>query len=485
LICRALWRDIKKQVYKVIIPAASLMVKFTDVKNRRNASVFVDYVKGIACINHSQRYVEECEDGTKLLYASYQDYLDAARIFNGQGEYLGTRLDKSEFATVQYIKDTGNDGATISGIFAELASKFPTDRWNPQKVRRMMEGRADRENAQGLTGKVTGLEARAFEDEQTGKWNKRYYILGDVVEGAVKVQIATPIAESTAVEGLSQLSHVIPRMGLCKIDNNGRSQIPFIPNIPIYIDTRDNGIRRELDLADKKSMFFPNNNYILSLWDKRDNQNKKGSKDSDLTSSQGWDNVGNSGKQTSNEFKDDRNTLPPAKTIHIDPTLRFLDDIAPYKKDDVAGIGEDEALRLLTINTPKVCELVLAQGDRERFHNALKSLVREYSYGEVNRRGVIIDNVATQSNLTRTEVVALLDAAGWSPRNREDEDQIWFKPIRNLASLIGASRSNLNAGVITDLKSSGYAEHAIDDLFNTFVGGRIGQLEHYRYGAEA
>ena len=96
-----------------------------------------------------------------------------------------------------------------------------------------------------------------------------------------------------------------------------------------------------------------------------------------------------------------------------------------------------------------------------------------------------IFDVVAQSNLTRTEVAALLEAAGWSPKNREEETQIWFKPIRNLASLIGSARSHQNARAIADLKSSGYTEQTVNDLFNTFIGGKIWQLAHYRYGAEA
>ena len=235
------------------------------------------------------------------------------------------------------------------------------------------------------------------------------------------------------------------------------------------------------------------------------------------------------------EFKDARHTIPRAKPIIIDPiidqktdlisdgdriapnrareyvhdaeslclitknrsisewivngqkiiTLRFLDDIAPYKRDEVAGIGEDEAHRLLNMNTPKKCELMLSQEDREHFNNALKSLVKEYPLGEILRRGVTIDDVAAQSNLTRTEVVALLDASGWAPKNMEEEPRIWFNPIRNLFSKIGKAKRPLNAGVISDLKSSGYTEQTVNDLFNTFIGGKIGQLAHYRYGAEA
>jgi hypothetical protein len=165
-------------------------------------------------------------------------------------------------------------------------------------------------------------------------------------------------------------------------------------------------------------------------------------------------------------------------------TLRFLEDIAEYKKDEVACIGDDKAYGFLTMSNPRVCELVLAQEDRERFHKALKSLVKEYPFGEVQRKGVTIDDVANQSNLTKTEVAALLEADDWMPKSMKDGTQIWFKPIRNLFSKIGASKCHLFAGVKSDL-TSGYTVQTVDDLFGTSIGGKTGQLEHFRYGAEA
>lgn len=177
--------------------------------------------------------------------------------------------------------------------------------------------------------------------------------------------------------------------------------------------------------------------------------------------------------------------LTPNEEEHKIITLRFLDEIAQYKKDEIAGISEDEGHRLLNMSNPKVCELVLSQEDREHFYNELRSLVREYPFGEVLRRGVIIDDVAAQSNLTRTEVAALLEADDWSPKNRQYENQIWFKPMKNLFIKIGEAKRPLNVGVISDLKSSGYTEQTVNDLFNTFIGGKIGQMTHYRYGAEA
>lgn len=208
LICRALWRDIKSRVYRVHLPAADKLIEFSDVSNRRNPSLFVDLVIGLACIHHRQRITEEGPNGETILYANYEDYIEAAKLFNSQGDYLGTRLDKSEFEAVQYIKDQGPEGASINGIFYHLDGKFPNDGWNTQRVRRLMDGRPDRE-IKGLADTVPGIEVR-WNINDSGSKTKVYAIPGDLSLG---IQVTIHDLKTVSGEDLSHLSHRFPTLG--------------------------------------------------------------------------------------------------------------------------------------------------------------------------------------------------------------------------------------------------------------------------------
>ena len=230
LICQELWRDIKSQVYRVRHPAASQLIEFSDVSNRRNPGLFMDLVTGLACIRHRQRITEEGPNGEVILYANFEDYLDAARLFNSQGDYLGTRLDKAEFEAVQYIKDQGPEGATLNGIFYHLNSKFPADGWNTQKVRRLMDGRPDRE-IKGLSDTIPGIEPR-WQTNDSGSKYKVYSIPGDLRLG-VRVTVHDPRSKPISDDDFSHLSHRFPILGKEENDINTPLSHPSSPKYPI------------------------------------------------------------------------------------------------------------------------------------------------------------------------------------------------------------------------------------------------------------
>jgi hypothetical protein len=229
LICRALWQDIKGNAYRVIHPASSQLIEFSDVSNRRNPSLFLDMVVGLVCINHKQCDAEDGPNGEKILYSTYADYVEAARLFNSQGDYLGTRLDKAEFEAVQYIKDQGNEGGSINSIFTHLAEKFPNDGWNTQKVRRLMDGRQDRE-LKGLSDSVPGIETR-WEYLENGSKYKVYTIPGDLALG-VRVTVHDPRTKIISSEDLSHLSRRFPTVGKEVNDSSGTTTPPSYPKYP-------------------------------------------------------------------------------------------------------------------------------------------------------------------------------------------------------------------------------------------------------------
>jgi hypothetical protein len=237
-VVRELWRDIKGCLYKVILPAASKIVTFSNMHDRRNTDVFLGYVIGLACIRHRQRRVEEV-NGEKLLYASIDDYIEAARIFNSQSAYLGSKLDKNEYEAVRFIEEHGTKGARLSEIHTQLAATFPNDGWNLQKVRRMMDGRPER-NLQGLVDNVPGMTAKVYFDGEIGRNSKIYTVPKGATGGC---------AVSIKLDAVDILSHLFPR-----ISQDGKytkqqqqqqqhnNNIPSIPNIPLK---RDEGIKVE------------------------------------------------------------------------------------------------------------------------------------------------------------------------------------------------------------------------------------------------
>ena len=253
LICRELWRDIKSQVYRVRHPAASQLIEFSDVTNRRNPPLFMDLVTGLACIRHRQRITEEGPNGETILYANFEDYLDAARLFNSQGDYLGTRLDRSEFEAVQYIKDQGPEGASISGIFCHLAGKFPADGWNVQKVRRLMDGRPDRE-IKGLADTIPGIEPRWMTTDNNSKY-KVYSIPGDLSLG-VRVTVHDPRSRPTSCDDFSHLSHRFPTLGKEENDINIPLSPSSYPKYPIKENEGGNDSEESTTSSQEKNDSF-------------------------------------------------------------------------------------------------------------------------------------------------------------------------------------------------------------------------------------
>jgi hypothetical protein len=87
-----------------------------------------------------------------------EDIREAAKIFNAQGEYLGSRLGDEERAAAMFISESGNEGLSIKELAEKLRAKYPDDGWNEKKARRLMLGRQEKNGGMaGLAGKLPGL----------------------------------------------------------------------------------------------------------------------------------------------------------------------------------------------------------------------------------------------------------------------------------------------------------------------------------------
>jgi hypothetical protein len=174
LVCKAMMLDIKNRPpYRVLIPGLPQRVSFTDRRNRRNPSLFVDLVIGLACIRHRQRKREQSKGGEWCLFAGMDDIREAARIFNAQGDYLGSRLDDAERAAALFIFEAGEAGLSIKGLAEKLRAKYAEDGWNEKKARRLLLGRQEKNGGMGgLAGRLPGLFA-----EEVAQLNEHGYIV--------------------------------------------------------------------------------------------------------------------------------------------------------------------------------------------------------------------------------------------------------------------------------------------------------------------
>jgi hypothetical protein len=483
-VCQEILRDLALKAFTVKVPYARA-INIPVSEGTRGLNIFLDSIKGLAALRYAKR---EKDDKGQLL-ATREDFDQAVELYEGINGHSEERYTTSEKKVLKAIIDNGRK-ATASDI--ERLTGLSDGR-----IRDIINGRGkDEQKKHGLRYKCPRLEAERVDisinisDDERRTTHPLEYSLPDDFElatsarGMITLDPNVVNVDANVVSNVSNINN-IRSSNVINVENKGEGEYIISEEVSIpdleanniishnapksYVNTLQS---QEISkISGKKAM--PTTLQYVTV---PDDSEKALRYDADTI-----DASLNRYERTIREKEEHFRTPNNHQLI----TLRFLDDIAEYKKDEVAGIGEDEAHRLLNMNTPKFCELVLAEADREHFNNALKSLVREYPFGEILRRGVTIDDVAAQSNLARTEVVALLDASGWAPKNTEEEPRIWFKPIRNLFSKIGEAKRLLNAGVISDLKSSGYTEQTVDDLFNTFIGGKIGQLAHYRYGAEA
>ncbi len=251
LICRALWEDIKGKVYRVILPTVSQLVEFTDTSNRRNPSLYLDLVIGLACIRHRQRKTEAGTDGETILYAAYKDYTDAAALFNSQGDYLSTRLDKAEIEAVKYVQEQGNEGATLNGIFQHLNEKFPNDGWNVTKVRRLMDGRQDK-GIEGLEDKVPGMSQRWKQPGSGGKY--KVYSISEGYGIGVQVKVHDPRETVTiaTIDLFALFATSLPQCGKEENNNSNTTTKPLYPLYPKKSSDPDNTRPQRRDFETKK-----------------------------------------------------------------------------------------------------------------------------------------------------------------------------------------------------------------------------------------
>lgn len=245
MICKALFLDLKSRPpYLVKIPNLKKIVKFTDPRNRRNPSLFVDLVIGTACLYHRQRRQEALENGTVALFASPQDVRVAAELFNAQGEFLGSRLSDSEREVIKYI--SGNPaGRTVQDITAMLIASFPEEGWNDKKARRMLYGRKERGSG-GLLEKVQGLTYEEIPRPEGGYSQKLFKLVGDAEAVMKSFGLQVVLNEAALREMEIQSPPTPPDEGESITDSSNQGKPEMVPNTP-----EEQGEESEKELSSK------------------------------------------------------------------------------------------------------------------------------------------------------------------------------------------------------------------------------------------
>jgi hypothetical protein len=242
MICKALWLDIKNRPpYKVKIPNIMKKVEFTDRRNRRNPSIFIDIVRGLTCLRHRQRKMEE-KNGVQILYAEIEDLKDAAKIFNAQGDYLSSRLDDTERAAAMLLAESGSRGLIIKELADKLRARSPDDGWNEKKARRLLLGRQEKGSGSGgLAGKLPGLYSEEVPQEDKygntrGLRPKKVYKLPEDVCTltlfGLQVKIKDYCGEKSETEAPPNSPYVPQAKGEKQIAINEPTMLSFTPITP-------------------------------------------------------------------------------------------------------------------------------------------------------------------------------------------------------------------------------------------------------------
>lgn len=157
LVCREIMREIKTNLFTVVIPFAK-RIMWVHRGNRRNLPIFLDMVKAFAILRFKQRLVRE--DG--MLVATEDDFVSAAKLYSRRAETQTTKLSDAELKLVRALSDHGDmDIKTLQ----RLIGKSETT------IRNMLHGK---DGKGGLLEKMPNLHrenvTERYEDRNISKF---------------------------------------------------------------------------------------------------------------------------------------------------------------------------------------------------------------------------------------------------------------------------------------------------------------------------
>ncbi len=145
-VCRAIINEVKKKLFKVIIPYSDYIV-WKGVGDRRNLPRFLDLIKGFAAL----RFMQRPEIFDDEILASLKDFEDAKALYEQGKTGLATKLTKPEQRLVGWM--VGKGQLSINEIVSDF--KKPNGKpYTHEAIRKILEGKRD---GKGLTDKVPGM----------------------------------------------------------------------------------------------------------------------------------------------------------------------------------------------------------------------------------------------------------------------------------------------------------------------------------------
>lgn len=168
-VCRAIINEVKKKLFKVIIPYSDYIV-WKGAGDRRNLPRFLDLIKGFAAL----RFMQRSEIFDDEILASLKDFEDAKALYEQGKTGLATKLTKAELRLVSWM--VGKGPLSINDIVKEYL-KPNGGQYTSEAIRKMLEGKRD---GKGLTDKVPGMLVHG----SGGKGDEKKYEIKSFEDGS-------------------------------------------------------------------------------------------------------------------------------------------------------------------------------------------------------------------------------------------------------------------------------------------------------------
>lgn len=168
-VCRAIINEVKKKLFKVIIPYSDYIV-WKGAGDRRNLPRFLDLIKGFAAL----RFMQRPEIFDDEFSASLKDFEDAKALYEQGKTGLATKLTKAELRLVTWM--VGKGPLSINDIVKEYL-KPNGGQYTSEAIRKMLEGKRD---GKGLTDKVPGMLVHG----SGGKGDEKKYEIKSFEDGS-------------------------------------------------------------------------------------------------------------------------------------------------------------------------------------------------------------------------------------------------------------------------------------------------------------
>jgi len=168
-VCRAIINEVKKKLFKVIIPYSDYIV-WKGAGDRRNLPRFLDLIKGFAAL----RFMQRTEIFDDEILASLKDFEDAKALYEQGKTGLATKLTKAEQRLVGWM--VGKGPLSINDIVKEYL-KPNGGQYTSEAIRKMLEGKRD---GKGLTDKVPGMLVHG----SGGKGDEKKYEIKSFEDGS-------------------------------------------------------------------------------------------------------------------------------------------------------------------------------------------------------------------------------------------------------------------------------------------------------------